>query len=192
VKWLYRNGGKRFFDLILAGAGLCLFALPMAWMAWAIWRESGGPVLFRQKRVGKDGSIFHIWKFRTMTRDEQVTSFGRRLRTTAMDELPQLFNIIKGEMSFVGPRPLIPEELQELNRIPDGPRRFSARPGLAGLAQLYGTKVPSLPERLRWDIAYLKRCSPWLDVWILFKAAGITTRGKWEQPGPKLSIGGAL
>ena len=102
-----------------------------------------------------------------------------------MDELPQLFNILKGQMSFVGPRPLIPEELQELNRIPDGFRRFSIRPGLAGLAQLYSAKVPSLPERLQWDMAYLQRSSPGLDVWILFKAIGITLRGKWEQPGPK-------
>ena len=108
-----------------------------------------------------------------------------------MDELPQLIHILRGQMSFVGPRPLIPEELQELHRVPDGPRRLSARPGLAGLAQLYGDKAPSLSERIRWDLSYIDRCSPGLDLWILFTSVRVTVQGAWERSGSKVHSEGA-
>ena len=104
-----------------------------------------------------------------------------------MDELPQLINILRGQMSFVGPRPLIPEELKELHQIPNGNRRLTVRPGLTGLAQLYSAKIPTLRERLRWDCAYLDRCSLWLDVWILARSLRLTLNGAWEQPGPKVN-----
>ena len=104
-----------------------------------------------------------------------------------MDELPQLINILKGEMSFVGPRPLIPEELEALDGIPNGTGRFSTRPGLTGLAQLYDAKVPSLLQRIRWDLMYVSRCSFTLDVWIILKSILITCRGAWEKKGPTQS-----
>ena len=177
-------GGKRLFDLGLACAGLLIFLVPMAWIAWRICRELGGSPFFRQIRIGYRGEKFQIMKFRTMTAQGQSPAFCHWLRATALDELPQLIHILKGEMSFVGPRPLIPEELKELDRIPNGARRLSVRPGLAGLAQLYGGKFPGLPERLKWDLAYVKRCCLRLDLWILFKSLEVTLRGAWEkQPG---------
>lgn len=186
IRWLYYRIGKRLFDMALAGLGLVIFSIPLVWIAWAICRESGRPVFFRQTRIGRWGENFLIMKFRTMTPTGEVLHLGERLRATAMDELPQLFHILKGQMSFVGPRPLIPEELEELRQIPNGDRRLSVRPGLTGLAQLYGTKVPALAERVKWDIEYVDRCSLRLDLWILLKSVGVTLKGAWERPGSKM------
>ena len=182
----YRRGGKRLFDILLAAGGLLLLSAPAVWFAVQIRQELGSPVLFRQKRVGRGGLSFTILKFRTMSEKGVVTSpFCRWLRSTALDELPQLLNILKGEMSFVGPRPLIPEELAELDRAARGPERLSIRPGLAGLAQIYGEKIPSLQQRLRWDLFYLDHCSPGTDLRILFKSLFVTSRSGWDSPGPK-------
>lgn len=168
-------------DLSVAGMGLLLFALPMLWIRW----ELGSPVFFRQTRVGRGGHWFTILKFRTLGKDGTVASpFCRRLRETALDELPQLLNILKGEMSFVGPRPLIPEELLELGKIPRGIDRLSVRPGLTGLAQLNSVKVPTLPERLREDCEYIDRCSWWLDIRILWRSVQVTLRGAWGKIKP--------
>ncbi len=182
MRWLWRQGGKRLFDVALACFGLLVFSLPVAWIAWRIRREAGSPVLFGQDRIGRDGKIFRIWKFRTMASDGEITSLGKGLRATAMDELPQLIHILKGEMSFVGPRPLIPADLEELNRSPQGRLRLAIRPGLTGLAQVSTSKVPSLPDRLRWDLEYVERCSPWLDAWVLAQSLWFTLRGQWEKP----------
>ena len=178
--WLYRHGGKRLLDLLLAVGGLFFFALPMAWIAWRIFRKSKESPLFRQPRIGRNGTMFLIMKFRTILSNGQPSRFCQRLRATAMDELPQLIHILKGEMSFVGPRPIVPEELKELHQFPSGAQRLQVRPGLAGLAQIYGPKAPSLPERLRWDLAYVDGCSLTLDVWILLRALQITLAGAWE------------
>lgn len=139
---LYRSFGKRGLDVGLSLAGLAFFALPMIWMGWRVRRESGGPVFFRQLRLGYQGHPFYLLKFRSMTPQGEVTPFGERLRAAAMDELPQLLNILKGEMSFVGPRPLIPSELEELMQFPGGKRRWDMRPGLTGLAQIHAAKRP--------------------------------------------------
>ncbi len=181
MRWLYRHGVKRLLDVGLAGAGLALFALPMALIAWRIRAEYGKPVLFRQKRVGKGGRVFHIWKFRTMTEEGGITPLGRWLRATALDELPQLLHIAAGQMSFVGPRPLVPEELRELHRIPQGARRLAVQPGLAGLAQVSAPKTPSLSERILWDCAYVERLCLALDLWIFVRAVWTTLRGAWEK-----------
>lgn len=125
-----------------------------------------------------------------MGKGEEVTPFGALLRSSAMDELPQLVNILKGEMSFVGPRPLIPEELRELDEIPGGSRRLSIQPGLAGLAQLFSLKIPSIQERLKWDLLYLERCSPGLDLKILLQSIGVSLHRRWESPGPKVPLKG--
>lgn len=186
IACLYRRYGKRLFDAFLSLGGLAVFAIPMGWFAIRIRQELGSPVFFRQKRVGRDGAYFTILKFRTLSADKAVPpAFCHWLRTTALDELPQLLNILKGEMSFVGPRPLIPEELLELGRLPRGPERLSITPGLAGLAQIYGEKIPSLAQRLQWDLAYLDRCSLFLDLKILFQSLFITSRSGWDAPGPK-------
>ncbi len=177
----YAKGGKRLLDIALSGMGLLAFALPMAWIAWWIYRGSGRSPLFRQPRIGYGGKPFVIIKFRTMSDSKEVLPFCKGLRATAMDELPQLIHILRGQMSFVGPRPLIPEELQELRRIPGGARRLLVRPGLAGLAQLNDIKVPSLPERLKWDFAYVEQCSLRLDLRILLRSLVVTMKGAWER-----------
>lgn len=183
---MYPRCLKRLFDIVLAVAGLTFFALPMACFAFFIRKELGSPAFFRQKRVGRGGNLFVILKFRTLSDGVILSSlFCQWLRATALDELPQLINILRGEMSFVGPRPLIPEELADLDRIPGGKRRLSIRPGLAGLAQIYGSKTPALPQRTRWDLLYADRCSPLLDLWILLKSLTITSRASWDRPGPK-------
>lgn len=187
MRWIYRHGGKRFFDLSLSLVGLLVFALPILWIAWRIWKETGRPIFFRQNRVGYGGRNFSVWKFRTMTPGDHITRFGRSLRGTAMDELPQLLNILKGDMSFVGPRPLVPEELEALRQIPEGRRRFSLRPGLSGLAQLYSGKAPPLPQRLGWDLGYIEQCSLWLDLKILLTSVWVTLQGAWEKPDRKTS-----
>lgn len=179
INW-YARGGKRLLDLGIVGVGLFLFALPMLWITWRLWREIGRPVFFRQVRVGRGGSLFTILKFRTMGPEGRVQPYCRRLRERALDELPQLFNILRGEMSFVGPRPLVPEELLELERIPRGIERFSVRPGLTGLAQLRSAKVPSLPERSKGDLEYIDCCSLYLDIRLLLGSVGVTIRGDWE------------
>lgn len=185
TRW-YRSYGKRLFDILLASGGLLFFILPMGWFSIRIRRELGSSALFRQKRVGRNGALFTILKFRTMSGESVVPSaFCRWMRTTALDELPQLLNILKGDMSFVGPRPLIPEELTELSRVPGGNLRLSVRPGLAGLAQIYGTKTPALLQRVRWDLKYIDRCSFFLDLRILFKSLRIASRSSWDNPGPK-------
>lgn len=187
----YRRFGKRCLDITLAAAGLAFFALPMVWMAWRIRRELGVPVIFRQTRVGHEGKLFLIFKFRTMNPGgkEAPTAFSRWLRATAMDELPQLLNILKGEMSFVGPRPVIPDELADLDAVPRGKERLRVRPGLAGMAQLYSTKVPSLPERIQRDVSYVEQCSLPKDVAIILRSVAVTLRGAWERPGPKVTRG---
>lgn len=182
---LYRRGGKRLFDFCVAAGGLCFFALPILWIAWRIHRKMGPPVFFRQIRVGYQGKEFLVTKFRTMSEDGKVTPFGHQLRLTAMDELPQLIHIFKGQMSFVGPRPLIPVELEDLRQFPGGEQRLQVRPGLGGLAQLYGEKVPTLARRLRWDLVYVNRCSLRLDLWILFQSLAVTLRGSWEGGAPQ-------
>lgn len=182
----YSRGFKRGVDIALSGGGLLFFALPMAIIAWKLRRELGPPVFFLQARMGRGGKPFTVLKFRTMTPEGAVPrGFCKALRACAMDELPQLVNILRGEMSFVGPRPLIPVELVTLEQLPRGAERLRVRPGLTGLAQLNSAKVPELSDRLRWDLAYVDQCSLLLDLKILFKSVGVTLRGAWENPRPK-------
>ncbi|MBI3318642.1 MAG: sugar transferase [Candidatus Omnitrophica bacterium] len=185
MRWLYRHGGKRLFDLGLSTAGLFAFILPAISMGMALRASSGRPIFFRQIRIGRKGEAFALWKFRTMDQNGQVSRLGCFLRARAMDELPQLWNILKGQMSFVGPRPLVPEELREVHLLPEARGRFEARPGLTGLAQIYSSKTPLLSERIRWDLLYTERCSLGLDLVILLRSIGITFQAAWERPGPK-------
>jgi len=199
---------KRFFDAVLSGAGL-LVSVPL-WcvIPLAIKLEDGGPVFFPQERVGLDGRVFLALKFRSMRPDAEkltgpvqataddprVTRVGRVLRATAMDELPQLVNILRGDMSFVGPRPLRPGEVDvrgdgqliALDQIPGYQERHAVRPGLTGLTQVYAPRDISRTSKFRLDRLYMKRAGFWLDVRLILLSFWITGRGQWEARGRKV------
>ena len=187
---------KRLVDIVGALAGL-LVLLPMVPpIALAIWLESGRPILFRQIRVGRGGSTFELVKFRTMRRDAEedglpqwagardprVTKVGRLLRLARLDELPNVLNVLKGDMSLVGPRPERPEFVRVLERkVPFYRTRLIARPGLTGWAQVnspYGDSVDGAVEKLEYDLYYLKHRSFLFDVLILARTVGTVVRLK--------------
>ena len=167
---------KRLVDIVLAFGGLALLAPVMLAVTWLIRRQFGSPILFRQTRPGLHGKPFSILKFRTMadTRDakgnllpdaERLTGFGRFLRSTSLDELPELFNVLKGEMSLVGPRPLLMAYLPLYT--PEQARRHEVRPGITGWAQVNGRNAISWEEKFRLDVWYVDNQSFWLDLKIL-------------------------
>lgn len=167
---------KRLFDLVLVLGTAPLWIPLLAVVAVLVRWKLGSPVLFRQKRPGRGGAIFEMVKFRTMRDDrdasgrlrpdeERLTAFGRWLRATSLDELPELWNVIRGEMSLVGPRPLLIEYLPRYT--PRQARRHEVRPGITGLAQIKGRNALSWEEKFEWDVAYVERQSLWLDVEIL-------------------------
>ena len=194
---------KRTFDFALAGVGLIVSAPIWALLAAVIKLEDGGPVFFRQARVGLEGRTFDALKFRSMVpdaeartgpvqateNDPRVTRVGRFMRATAMDELPQLWNIFAGDMSFVGPRPLRPGEVEvrgdgrlvRLDQIPGYEARHSIRPGLTGLTQVYASRDISRTSKFRLDQVYLRRASFWLDVKLILLSFWITGTGTWEK-----------
>jgi lipopolysaccharide/colanic/teichoic acid biosynthesis glycosyltransferase len=174
---VYRKSGKRAFDIVAAAAALLLLSPLIIILAIAIALTLGRPVLFRQERTGWKRRPFHILKFRTMLDavdanghvlpDEQrLTRFGRWLRSTSLDELPGLANILKGEMSLVGPRPFI--HSYDKLYSPEQARRFEVRPGITGWAQVNGRNALSWPEKFALDVWYVDHQSPWLDVRIIF------------------------
>ncbi len=185
---------KRLFDILVAALLLLLILPLMLVTALAVRWALGVPVLLRQKRPGLDGMPFEFFKFRTMTeeRDDaggllpderRLTSFGRWLRMTSLDELPQLFNVLKGDMSLVGPRPLLMEYLPLYS--PLQARRHEVRPGITGWAQVNGRNALSWDERFRLDVWYVDNCSLLLDLRILlltvlrvFQARGIAQPGQ--------------
>ncbi|HWP34888.1 MAG TPA: sugar transferase, partial [Thermodesulfobacteriota bacterium] len=198
---------KRVFDVVLSAAGLVV-SLPL-WAAIAalIRCEDGGPVFFADARVGRGGRVFRALKFRTMVpdadrrfgprqaaeADPRVTRVGRLLRATAMDELPQLWNILRGDMSFVGPRALRPGEIEvrgggavrPLEAVPGYRERHAVRPGLTGLAQIYADRDIPARQKFRYDRLYIRRRSFWLDLRLVALSFWITARGAWERRGPK-------
>ena len=198
---------KRAFDATLAGAGLVASA-PL-WVVFTILikLEDGGPVFFRQERVGLGGREFVALKFRSMRpdaeagvgavqaveRDPRVTRIGRVMRATAMDELPQLWNILRGDMSFVGPRALRPGEIEtarngQLERLEDVPgfaTRISVRPGLTGVAQVYAPRDVPRRHKFRYDRIYIHRHTFWLDVRLILLSFLIIVLGTWEARGRK-------
>lgn len=191
---------KRCIDLLAAAAGLVLLALPLLALIWLIRRKIGSPVFFRQTRPGLHGKPFQMVKFRTMTdaRDAQgallpdavrLTPFGRFLRATSLDELPELWNVLKGDMSLVGPRPLLMEYLPLYS--PEQARRHVVRPGVTGWAQVNGRNAISWEEKFALDVWYVDHQSLALDLRILWltvkkvlvregiSAAGEATMGKF-------------
>ena len=168
---------KRLFDLFAASLALLLLALPLALLIWLVHRKLGSPVFFRQVRPGMHGNPFEMVKFRTMTDARGVdgqllpdavrlTKFGRFLRATSLDELPELWNVIKGDMSLVGPRPLLVEYLPLYS--PEQARRHEVRPGITGWAQVNGRNALSWDEKFKLDVWYVDNRSLWLDIKILW------------------------
>jgi len=198
---------KRSLDLLLSSVGLLLSAPLWAFAALAIKLEDRGPVFFLQDRWGKHQSRIRVLKFRTMipnanptgvtvqatSDDPRITRVGRLLRATAFDEIPQLLNIWKGEMSFVGPRLLPINERQnrekfgdvEDEKIPGFRERLLVRPGLTGIAQIYAPRDISRRHKFKYDLLYIRRQSFWLDLRLIFLSFWITFRGAWERQGSK-------
>lgn len=168
--------GKRTVDLALSGIACAAFAPVMAGIAAAIWLEDGGPPLFAQSRLGKHRQPFTILKFRSM-RNERVTRIGKWLRRTGLDELPQFVNVCRGEMSFVGPRPLTEHDVARLGW--SGQQydwRFDARPGITGLSQLLAGRGARHSARL--DRLYLQRQNPLLDLQLVALSFAANVIGK--------------
>ncbi len=176
MRKLYDSILKRVFDVVMAFIALCILSPFILVIAVLVKIKLGSPVIFKQERPGKNEQIFCLYKFRTMTDkkdrngnflpDEmRLTKFGKMLRSTSLDELPELWNILKGEMSFVGPRPLLIQYLPLYNEFQK--KRHNVRPGLTGLAQVKGRNGISWEEKFKWDVTYVKHESLFLDIKIL-------------------------
>lgn len=198
---------KRAFDVVLSFVGLIASA-PL-WGLFAAWIkfEDGGAVFFQQERVGLAGRPFMALKFRSMRpdaeagvgavqateHDPRVTRVGRFMRATAMDELPQLWNVLRGDMSFVGPRALRPGEIEagrggvmeRLEDVPGFATRVRVRPGLTGVAQVYAPRDVPRRHKFRYDRIYVQRRSWWLDVRLILISFWISVLGTWEARGRK-------
>ena len=190
---LYNTCGKRLLDLILALSALLVLSPLFALITLLVWLKLGSPVLFRQRRSGLRGRPFTIYKFRTMTgaRDPQddllpdaqrLTPFGLFLRSTSLDELPELFNVLRGEMSLVGPRPLLMRYLDRYT--PEQARRHEVRPGITGWAQVNGRNALTWEKKFELDVWYVDHRSLWLDLKILLLTLyKIVRREGISQPG---------
>lgn len=188
---------KRIFDILWAVTGLLLSTLPLSCMAAAVKATSKGPFLFRQVRIGRNGDPFVCYKVRTMNEDapqcptaklsnsaEFITPVGAFLRNHSLDELTQLINVLRGEMSVIGPRPLIPEE-RELHRIRTEKGVYALRPGISGLSQISGRDELSDKRKARLDAVYLNNASFWLDFSILAHTfLCLHHNGEKSQPSP--------
>ena len=189
---------KRLFDLVFAAFGLLILALPLLILFWFIRRKLGSPVFFRQVRPGKHAHPFEMVKFRTMTSEcgpdgqllpdaLRLTPFGRFLRATSLDELPELWNVLKGDMSLVGPRPLLVEYLPLYT--PEQARRHEVRPGITGWAQVNGRNTISWEDKFALDVWYVDNRSLCLDIkilWLTVKKVlvrdGISATGEATMP----------
>jgi len=193
---------KRKFDFLLALIGLFMSSPLWLLFGLAVWLEDRGPIFYLQERVGKNGKIFKSIKFRSMKVDAEkgigpvqarendlrVTKMGKYLRKTAMDELPQLLNILKGEMSFVGPRALRPMEteptdtfcVKDIFRIPGFEKRSRIRPGLTGVAQVFASRNLAHEEKFKYDLGYIDNMNFWLDIKLITKSILVTLKARWD------------
>ena len=186
---------KRGADLLGAAAALTLSLPFWIWAMLAITLTDGWPFLYSQTRVGRGGRVFVIRKFRSMVRDAErhtgpvlsekddprVSRVGRLMRKTAIDEIPQLLSIFRGDMSWVGPRPERPEFVRDFLRdIPDYERRYAVKPGLTGLAQVCGHYLSTPEEKLVYDLEYVRRRSLWLDLQLYVRSWANTLFGRWD------------
>jgi lipopolysaccharide/colanic/teichoic acid biosynthesis glycosyltransferase len=190
--------GKRGLDLVLVAVTAPLWGSVMIVVGALVWLRLGRPILFGQERVGNAGRPFRMWKFRTMSDARgsggellpdaiRLTPFGRRLRGWSLDELPELFNVVLGDMSLVGPRPLLMRYLGRYS--PRHQRRHCVPPGITGLAQVMGRNTLSWPEKFEMDVEYVQRCSLRLDLQILSRTVravlvreGISPDGEATMP----------
>lgn len=181
---MYKRFFKRLFDILLSLTGIIIAGIPMLLVAVAVKIDSKGPAIFKQERLGVGGKVFNIYKFRSMCvnaehtgsgvysgkGDARVTRVGKILRATSIDELPQMFNILKGDMSFVGPRPPLTYHPWPLAEYTDEQRRmFEVRPGITGWAQINGRKAVEWNQRIKLNVWYVDNVSLWLDIKIVFK-----------------------
>jgi len=185
----YALAGKRMFDLIVVIPSLVICAPFLALIALLIRLTSHGPAFFRQERLGRHATVFQALKFRTMTHKErvpdtiafsgsasEVTLVGRFLRRSKLDELPQLINVLRGEMSLIGPRPQLPIQLSEFDD--NAKLRLLVRPGLSGMAQTHGNVVLTWPERWFYDATYVRNLSLALDLRLIGRTFGVLLRGE--------------
>jgi lipopolysaccharide/colanic/teichoic acid biosynthesis glycosyltransferase len=209
---IVRSPAKRAFDVLFASAGLIVTSPIWLIVPLAIKLEDRGPVFYAQPRSGLGARPFRAWKIRSMVidadragalqavaRDPRVTRVGRLLRATAMDELPQLWNVLRGDMSVVGPRALRPGEIEAasagrlapegalisepLEEVPGFETRSAVRPGLTGLAQVYARRDLPRRQKFRYDRLYICRQSLRLDAWLVLQSLVITILGSWERRG---------
>ncbi|MBQ8146927.1 MAG: sugar transferase [Clostridia bacterium] len=180
---MYRHFFKRFFDIVLSFLMLVIISPILLIVAIAIKLDSKGPVVFKQKRIGKNGKVFNIYKFRSMCvgaektgsgvysdkNDARVTRVGKVLRATSIDELVQLVNILKGDMSFIGPRPPLTYHPWPIEEYTDEQKKmFNVRPGITGWAQVHGRKDVEWNKRIELNVWYVEHISFWLDIKIIF------------------------
>ena len=194
---------KRLLDLSMV---ICGFLFPLLWPLWIvvifiipllIWLEDRGPIFYSQNRIGKNKKVFKVYKFRTMIpdaekisgavwstkNDPRITKIGHILRKTALDEIPQLLNIIKGEMSFVGPRAERPELHNEFTKtIPEFDERLKVTPGLSGLAQIRGSYDLEPSEKIKFDIEYIEKMSLFFDIKIIIFSVFNSIFARWDSP----------
>lgn len=176
---------KRFFDILFSFIAIIFLSPIFALIALIILVFDGRPVIYKQERVGLNNELFQIWKFKTMHRDtriaatkelteskNQITKIGKVLRSTSIDELPQLFNVLSGKMTFVGPRPLIPAE-DEIRQLRLENNVYSVRPGITGLAQVSGRDDLSIEEKVAFDREYVENACMMLDIKIMFKTVSV-------------------
>ena len=205
-----RDGYKRVFDLTVIIIAYTLF-FPLWLVVWvlvplAIRLEDGGPVFYAQERVGRRGQHFKVLKFRTMIQnaesltgqvlaaedDPRLTRVGRILRKLHLDEIPQVINILKGEMSLVGPRPERPALAEQFSReVPGFPERLRVRPGIAGLAQVRGSYWTDPSYKLKYDNLYIETMSPWLDCKLLVLAVWVAIKRVFYGPDASVADNGA-
>jgi len=194
---------KRLLDLLMVTCG---FLFPLLWPLWIvvifiipllIWLEDRGPIFYSQNRIGKNKKVFKVYKFRTMIpdaekisgavwstkNDPRITKIGHILRKTALDEIPQLLNIIRGEMSFVGPRAERPELHNEfIKTIPEFDKRLKVTPGLSGLAQISGSYDLEPSEKIKFDIEYIEKMSLFFDIKIIILSVFNSIFARWDSP----------
>lgn len=198
MKGFYRKFGKRILDVAIAAIALVLLSPVILVVALAIWLVMGRPVIFRQLRPGLHGKPFVMYKFRTMTEEhdkagnllpdeKRLTRLGRFLRRSSLDELPEFWNVLKGDMSLVGPRPLLMEYLDRYT--PEQFRRHEVKPGITGWAQVNGRNAISWEEKFKLDVWYVDHMNFWLDLKILFltfwnviRRQGISAPGHATMP----------
>lgn len=190
---------KRVFDIFFSLLAIIVLAIPMAVIAIIIMATDGRPVVLRQERVGLGNKTFKIRKFRSMkvgtknvatknlaNSDDCITPIGKVLRKTSLDELPQLINILEGTMSFVGPRPLIPQE-EHIRKMREEKNVYSVRPGVTGLAQVNGRDMITDEQKVEWDAEYVQNHNMLMDIKILFKTVAVVFSGKGFAEGGELN-----